>query len=227
VLNRFAHVIYSTVNPDKLQWEAAERAIQRADSHGELDPEISHRILKTIHLINLFAREAGKFNSDELQLLLSNDRQAKFRLGLDLLFEKNIIQYINYKGRLAFVEGTDVNLNEELKKAAGKLALNANYDLELKKLLVFDAIVAKQHLFETGSPRLWFISIQVDNQKPKELEVVLPTNGLISISFRKGLDTPVEINTVPVIQCFCEISDGLKVLIEKIRKFENSKIYAV
>ena len=33
VLNRFAHVIYSTVNPDKLQWEAAERAIQRALSH--------------------------------------------------------------------------------------------------------------------------------------------------------------------------------------------------
>jgi hypothetical protein len=220
VLNRFAHVIYSTVNPDKLQWEAAERAIQRADSHGELDPEISHRILKTLHLINLFARETGKFNSEELQNLLSKGWRADFKRGLDQLFEKNIIQYINYKGRLTFVEGTDVNLDEELRKAAGKLTLNADYDLELKKLIALDAVVAKQHLFDTGTPRLWFTTIRVDNQKPKELEAVLPTNGLISISFRKGLDTPLEISTFPVVQCICEISDGLKILIERIRKFE-------
>ena len=220
VLNRFAHVIYSTVNPDKLQWEAAERAIQRADSHGELDPEISHRLLKTIHLVNLFAREAGKINSEELQSLVRHDRPGDYKRGLDLLFEKNIIQYVNYKGRLTFVEGTDVNLDEELRKAAGKLALNADFDLELKKLIAVDPIVAKQHLFDTGTPRLWFTSIQVDNQKPRELEGVLPTNGLISISFRKGLDLQAEIVNVPVLQCACGISDGLKSLIERIRKFE-------
>ena len=220
VLNRFAHVIYSTVNPDKLQWEAAERAIQRADSHGELDPEISHRILKTIHLVNLFTREAGKFNSDELQTLVCNGRLVDFKRGMDQLFEKNIIQFINYKGRLTFVEGTDVNLDEELRKAAGKLALSAEYDLELKRLIAIDAIVAKQHLFDTGTPRLWFTTIQVDNHAPRELEVVLPTNGLISINFRKGQHTSLDIADLPVVQCNSEISDDLKILIERIRKFE-------
>lgn len=220
VINRFAHIIYSTVNPDKLQWEAAERAIQRADSHGELDPEISHRILKTIHLINLFAREAGKFNSGELQSFLINDKKGDFKNGLALLFEKNIIQFVNYKGRLTFVEGTDVNLDEELRKAAGKLALNTDYDLELKRLIAVDPIVAKQHLFNTGTPRLWFTTIQVDNQKPKELDIALPTNGLVSISFRKGLVSPNEIIGVPVVQCHCVIDDELKILIERIRKYE-------
>ena len=220
VLNRYAHVIYSTVNPDKLQWEAAERSIQRADSHSELEPKISHRIIKSIHLINLFAREAGKFDLGQLQSYLSHDRQGDFKKGLTLLFEKNIIQYVNYKGRLTFVEGTDVNLNEELRKAAGKLALNANYDLELKKLVSIDPIVAKQHLFRKGTPRLWFISIQGDNQEPKELTRVLPTNGLITIHFQKGKLVPLEINGVPVVQCICEITDTLKSLVERIRKFE-------
>ena len=220
VLNRFAHVIYSTVNPDKLQWETAERAIQRADSHSELEPEISNRIIKSIHLINLFAREAGKFDLGQLQSYLSHDKQGDFKKGLTLLFEKNIIQYVNYKGRLTFVEGTDVNLNEELRKAAGKLALNADYDLELKKLVSIDPIVAKQHLFRKGTPRLWFISIQSDNQEPKELTRVLPTNGLIAIHFQKGNLIPLEINGVPVVHCICEITDTLKSLVERIRKFE-------
>lgn len=220
VLNRFAHVIYSTVNPDKLQWEAAERAIQRADSHEELDPDISHRILKSIHLINLFARESGKFNSSELQSLLNNGRPVDFKRGMALLFEKNIIQYVNYKGRLTFVEGTDVNLDEELRKAAGKLALTADYDLDLKKLIAVETIVAKQHLFNTGTPRLWFTTIQVDNQKTTEIDSLLPTNGLISISFQKGLISQIKTCDFPVVHCVCKISDDLKNLIERIRKFE-------
>lgn len=220
VINRFAHVIYSTVNPDKLQWEAAERAIQRADSHSELEPEISHRIIKSIHLINLFAREAGKFDLGQLHSYLLHDKQRDFKNGLILLFEKNIIHYVNYKGRLTFVEGTDVNLNEELKKAAGKLALNANYDLELKKLVTIDPIVAKQHLFLKGTPRLWFISIQGDNQEPIELTSVLPTNGLIAIHFQKRNLVHLEISGVPVVQCICEITDSVKSLVERIRKFE-------
>ena len=126
------------------------------------------------------------------------------------MFEKNIIQYVNFKGRLTFVEGTDVNLDEELRKAAGKLALNADFDLEIKKLVAIDPIVAKQHLFDTGTPRLWFTTIQVDDQKPKELEGALLTNGLISISFQKGLDLPAEIVNIPVVRCAIEISDSLK-----------------
>jgi hypothetical protein len=90
----------------------------------------------------------------------------------------------------------------------------------LKRLIAIDPIVAKQHLFNTGTPRLWFTTIQVDNQKPKELDIALPTNGLISISFQKGHVSPNEISGVPVVQCHCAIDDELKILIERIRKFE-------
>jgi hypothetical protein len=220
VLNRFSHVIYSTINPDKLQWEAAERAIQRADSHQEINPEVSHRILKTIHLINLFSKEAGKFNSEELITYLQFDRPIDFKKIIDHLFAKNIIQYVNYKGRLTFVEGTDVNLEEELKKASGKLSLNANYEYEIKKLFSLDPIVAKQHLFRTGTPRLWYTTIQVDHTNPTELAIVLPTNGLISIYSQKDLESPHEIFGAPVLKCLCTIKDEIKSLIERIRKFE-------
>lgn len=220
ILNRFAHVIYSSVNPDKLQWESAERAIQRADSHDELSPDISHRIIKTIHLVNLFAREAGKFNSMEFLTYMTVDGTGNFESELNLLFDKNILHYVNYKGRLTFVEGTDVNLEIELRKASGKLVLNADYDQELKKIITIDPLLSKHHLFRTGTPRLWFTSIQSDKSEPKELRNVLSTNGLILIQFNKGVNDVFELNHIPVVVCTCEIVDVVKNLIERIRKFE-------
>lgn len=220
VLNRFTQVIYSQENPDKLQWESAERAIQRADSHHELRPDLSHRILKSIHLINLFARGAGKFNVAELLAYLEADRNDDFQSELKLLSEKNIIHFINYKGRLTFVEGTDVNLEEELRKAAGRLPLNANYDQELMRLVSIDPIVAKQHLFETGTPRLWFFLIQTNNSEINELQKVLPTNGLIVIQFNNTPSEPIEMHGIPVVTCQCDITDEMKSAIERIRKFE-------
>ena len=107
--------------------ESAERAIQRADHHSSIDPRISHSILKSILLINVFGRE-GLFDLDTAKDYFSTAYGIEAENTLDELTDKNIIQFLRHKGKLTFVEGTDINIQGELAEANRKIP--ASLDLE-------------------------------------------------------------------------------------------------
>jgi len=151
-IDRLSHVIYSNANPDKLQWESAERAIQRADHHSSIDPRISHPILKSILLINVFGRE-GLFDLDTAKDYFSAAYGLEAENTLDELTDKNIIQFLRHKGKLTFVEGTDINIQGELSEANRKIPASLDLESEFNRLMSITPALAKKHYLTTGTPR--------------------------------------------------------------------------
>ena len=52
---------------------------------------------------------------------------------VDDLVDKNILQYLRHKGKVVFVEGTDVNLLNELRIARKKLSSDIDFGAEVMK----------------------------------------------------------------------------------------------
>lgn len=208
---RLGHVLYSSANPDKLQWESAERAIQRADSHEDIKPEVAHKILKALHLTNLFSKETGTWPvqsiADYFALLGTADAEDVLRL----LIDRNIIQFLNYKGRFVFVEGTDVNLDAELRKANSHISLDVDYSLLLSSTLRLEPFVARRHLFETGTPRVWLF--RWGNEQFVDNELVLRSNGLVLVNVDSS-ETVQNLGhsySYPVVEVRVSLNDDLKI----------------
>jgi hypothetical protein len=185
VVYRLGHVVYSNTNPDKLQWESAERAIQRSESHADINPIIAQQIIKSVHLVNLFAREFGELGFESLVAYFKWLERSDIDVELSVLVDRNILQYMNFKKRFVFVEGTDVNIELELKKAASRLPIDIDYVKELRSILKLEPVLSKRHLLKTGTPRSWFYEWSGESMTKSQFNY--SGNGVIVLCFNGEL----------------------------------------
>jgi len=210
-IDRLSHVIYSSANPDKLQWESAERAIQRADHHSNIDPKLSHPILKSILLINVFGRE-GNFDFEVAKDYFGSAYGLDAENTIDDLQDKNIIHFLRYKGKLTFVEGTDINIQGELVEANRKITANLDLDAEFKRLLKLTPVLAKKHYLSSGTPR--FAVFHLSNDLLVKEYSPLDGNTHVLVSTKVQNDTDAE------IRCVLGNKDSLNELIREVLKYE-------
>ena len=190
VVYRLGHVVYSNANPDKLQWESAERAIQRSESHTDINPTIAHQIIKSVHLVNLFAKEFGELGFDSVVTYYKLLDRSDIQLVLSALVDRNILQYVHFKKRFVFVEGTDVNIEIELRKASSRLTIDIDYVKELRSILTLDPVLAKRHLLKTGTPRSWFYDWSGESLSRAQIDY--SGNGVIVLCFNGDVPTPLD-----------------------------------
>ena len=157
-VERLSHFIFSNNNPDKLLWEASERAIQRADSHAGISPRPARIAIRTVLLANIFGREGSAFDLPALKSYLACLVGKKEASVVDDLVDKNILQYLRHKGKVVFVEGTDVNLLNELRIARKKLSSDIDFGAEVMKRVQVAPRLSRGHFIDKGTPRFFHFS---------------------------------------------------------------------
>lgn len=210
-VDRLSHVIYSNGNPDKLQWESAERAIQRADHHSSIDPRISHPILKSILLINVFGRE-GLFDLDTAKDYFNTAYGIEAENIIDELTDKNIIQFLRHKGKLTFVEGTDINIQGELAEANRKIPATLDLESEFNRLMTITPALAKRHYLTSGTPR--FAEFHLTSEDFNKSCSDLDGNTHVFISTSKTSTVEAEIT------CRIKKANSLDELVRDVIKYE-------
>ena len=210
-IDRLSHVIYGSSNPDKLQWESAERAIQRADHHSSIDPRISHPILKSILLINVFGRE-GVFDLEKAKSYFSLAYGNIAETTLDELTDKNIIQFLRHKGKLSFVEGTDINIQGELAEANRKIPVALDLESEFSRLINVAPALAKKHYLTTGTPRFAEFHLSKDSYN----------NSYSSLDGNTHVIVITGKNKVEEAEISCKLKDvsDLEELVRDVLKYE-------
>ena len=139
-------------------WEASERAIQRADSHAGISPRTARIAIRTVLLANIFGREGSAFDLAALKSYLAclvGKREASV---IDDLVDKNILQFLRHKGKVVFVEGTDVNLLNELRIARKKLSSDIDFGAEVMKRVQVAPRLSRGHFIDKGTPRFFYFS---------------------------------------------------------------------
>lgn len=176
----------SEINADSAAWTSIRVSLERVEGLFEGDIATNAiALVKTIGMINLFGKAGVQLDKNALSVY------ARTALGIntpsdiiDLLTQYKIIRYATYKSQYILFEGTDVNIEGELLKAAGivprskdvieKLLTNFNLPIEF----------ANASYFRKGTPRYfeYKISEQPIIQQPQD-----EIDGFINLIFNEDL----------------------------------------
>lgn len=191
--NVYDYIIYnfysylSEVNADSTNWRAMSVALERVEGHLLVEEiENASKIVKTIGLCNLFG---NAINFDETALC----QYAKLALDIEnpqktinLLKNKKIIRFANYKQQYILFEGTDINIEDELYKAVGQVARPIDFIDDLNAIFEFKVVQANASFYKTGTPR--FFEFVLSNQA----QTLTPANdidGYINLVFASSTDS--------------------------------------
>ncbi|WP_210462715.1 hypothetical protein [Rufibacter roseolus] len=184
----FYSFLASKYNPDHSAWFAIKVALEQVENSFETNLEAYSRIVKAIGLLSIYAAAGSNLNKSFLVAyatlclgildaeVLINDLESK---------SKQIILYRNYSKRYILSEGTDVDIEGELIKAADSVNEITDVKTVLEKYLDQDPVLARSYFYWTGTPRYFSYQIKED------LEADVPQgeiDGFINLIFNERLN---------------------------------------
>lgn len=176
----------SEVNSDSAAWTSIRVGLERVESlfEGRIAVE-AIKLIKTIGMLNLFGKAGVQLNKEDLSAY------AKFALGIsapeyiiELLTQHKIIRYATYKSQYILFEGTDVNIEGELLKAAGIVPRSRDVVEKLVACFNLPTEFANASYFRKGTPRYFKYEISdqpIISQPQGEID------GYINLIFNESL----------------------------------------
>ncbi|ELR71711.1 hypothetical protein C900_02296 [Fulvivirga imtechensis AK7] len=147
-------------NPHKPLWQSTFTAIQRAEALNDGQYEEMASLLKCIGLINLFGKPLGRLDKSFLE------EYAYSAMGIenaneliDKLIRQKIIKYYSHRNKIFFLEGTDVDFEQELIEASSKISPIEDVKRALNYFLEFPTLPAKRIQYLRGTPRFFAFNL--------------------------------------------------------------------
>lgn len=171
-------------NADTMSWSAMQVAVERVEGHDWSD----HRqmlsainLVKAIGLLNLFGVAGFQLNEKQLALY------AKRAMRIDdaeeiirLLKDKKIVRFAAYKERLVLFEGTDVDLESEIREASLVVPKPVAFVDELSVFFNKRISPVKAHFYQKGTPRFFDYKVL---DAPLNITPSGDTDGYIELIF--------------------------------------------
>jgi len=168
--NVYDYVIYnfysylSEVNADSANWRAIRVALERAEGLLEIEKvDDAIKVIKTIGLFNIFGTPSVICNFESLRqysyIALNISEPEIIIKELESL---KIIRYAKYKAQYFPFEGTDVNIEDELFKAAGQVPRPVDILFDLDICFDYRIVSANAAYYKRGTPR--FFEFKLSNQ---------------------------------------------------------------
>lgn len=177
-------------NADSMQWSAMQIAIERVEGQSwstESDLIDAIKFVKTIGLLNLFGNASFRMNRQEL---ISYGENA---LGINhaeevlkQLEQFKIIRYAVYKGRYLLFDGTDVNIEEEIRKAGLVVSRPQNIAFDIRNHCFKKVAPVKACYYQKGTPRYFEYEVL---DKGSDKEPMGDTDGYIQLIFSPNEDS--------------------------------------
>lgn len=198
--NVYDYIIYnfysylSEVNTDSANWRAIRVALERIEGLFDVEEvEVASKIVKVIGLCNLFGNSIifdRQAICEYLELALGINEPGKI---IDNLVALKIIRYAKYKSQYIIFEGTDINIEDELYKAAGQVPYPTNIIDDLNSFFDFKVVQANASYYKTGTPRFFEYKLTTEafNQLPSD-----DVDGYINLVFSDKTEEKEEIANI-------------------------------
>lgn len=159
LVNSLPSEINSFDNPHRAQWLTTFRALEKTELIFNDNHETVSEVVKTISLVNIFSKIGGlfdkKFIVDYFSLTTGKD-VAKI---LDKLQKSGIIRFYKHSNKINFLEGTDIDLEQELITVNKEINNKFSLSNEILNRIDFPVLLAKRHSFLTGTNRFFEFKI--------------------------------------------------------------------
>lgn len=171
-------------NVDTMSWSAMRVAIERVEGHDWNDHWqmlSAINLVKAIGLLNLFGVAGFQLKENQLALYAEqamhiNDAEEVIRL----LKYKKIIRFAVYKERLVLFEGTDVDLESEIREASLVVPKPVAFVDELSVFFNKRISPVKAHCYQKGTPRFFDYKVL---DAPLDITPSGDTDGYIELIF--------------------------------------------
>ena len=146
------HRLYASHNGKK--WAEIESALDRLPDPSPLPIQL----IKTIGVLNIVGEVIPNLKASEQLLCYALDNSAEgfnneFNTALATLKERSIAIYRLYNKAYALWEGSDVDIEAKLREAERYIDTQGSLATDLSRYLPTRPLVARRHLFETGTLR--------------------------------------------------------------------------
>lgn len=178
--------IASNDNPKKTQWRALHVALDKIELYFEgQDYFIAEHIIKLIGLANMFGSESGSLDEKVIIGYINSVYNQDAVMVLTRIIDLKLIQFFRHKSKFNFVDGTDLDIPQEL--AVASKEVNPHFKIVdfLKEEIQLPILLAKRHTYLTGSPRFFAYHYCDDLENLPEIEAEV--DGFIHLTFDKDI----------------------------------------
>ena len=153
-------------NVDSMSWSSMQVSIERVEGlDWETGDQLTSaiKIVKAIGLLNLFGISSFPMSPEQMAeyaRLAMAVHDADNIIGKLMRFK--IIRYAEYKQRLLLFEGTDIDLEFEIRRASTQVARPVSFIDDLRKFINSRISPVKAHYYHKGTPRYFEYEIRED-----------------------------------------------------------------
>ncbi|MDQ6469012.1 hypothetical protein RB619_00060 [Flavobacterium sp. LHD-80] len=184
LVNTLGGEIYSSNNPHRLQWQTCFRALERAELIQNTNYDLITNIIKTICLANIFTKAGSlldkKFISNYIYYTSEFDL-IDIENTIEKLDKSGIIRFYNHSNKINFLEGTDLDIEQELADASKEINNDFSINDAITDLVNFPVILVKKNSYEKGTPRFFEYRILQNINSVTKAEGAL--DGYINLIF--------------------------------------------
>ncbi|MDQ2835207.1 MAG: hypothetical protein M3Y50_15985 [Acidobacteriota bacterium] len=157
------------------RWAEIQNALERAASASAIEI----RFIKTVGVLAAVGQIGNLKASPEVLRFALGLEVSDFRRYRRLLAEKSLIIERKHSGTVALWEGSDLDLDEEVKSAGKHVSNSASLAEKLNGLWAPRPLVAKRHSFRTGTLRYFSVRFADVGNLSKSLVLDSGADGLL------------------------------------------------
>ena len=171
-------------NTDSMSWSSIQVSLERVEGQEwDSKEETLHAVnlVKAIGLLNLFGTAGFKMKAEHLAkyahlaMAIPNAEEI-----IKKLIAKKIIRFAAYKERLMLFEGTDVDIEAEIREAGLMVSRPVAFVDELSAFFNKRVSPVKAHFYQKGTPRFFDYLIR---EEPMDVVPTGDTDGYIELIF--------------------------------------------
>ena len=136
---------------DGRPWAEIDTAIRRLPPEADAEDE---QVLKTVGLLGMFGDQVGLRASAEIVAACVGEGGAAEQ-ALERLKQQSVLVFRRFRDAFQIWEGSDLDLDELVVRAEGQLPNDFSVAQVLQRQAPRTPLVARRHLFETGTLRLF------------------------------------------------------------------------
>lgn len=222
--------INSLKNPHRIQWEITFRALERAElifSEKE-DYDTAKKIIKSISLLNIFSRPDTLLDNNffnEYYNITLKIRKHRIEGILKQLTQAGIIRFYRHSKKINFLEGTDLDIEQELANASKEVNIDFNLEEEIKSIVTLPVIPVKRYSYVKGSPR--YFKFKILSSLEETCTATGELDGYINLIFNNSITSKEVKNHSKKIDTNLFVlfkqTNNLKNTIFEIHKLEHLK----
>ncbi len=181
-------------NADSMSWSSIQLSIERVEGQDwDSKEEMLHAInmVKAIGLLNLFGTAGFRLTKEYLAAYAREAMNiADAGTVIQKLISKKIIRYAVYKERIMLFEGTDVDIEAEIREAGMMVPRPVTFVDELNVFFNRRISPVKAHFYQKGTPRFFDYLIR---EEPLDAVATGDTDGFIELIFSTHKNALAEI----------------------------------